>query len=520
MADLITAEQMRNLETQEISAGRVTGEELMERAGQGVVDAIFARWPNLADIPGRVAVYCGPGNNGGDGYVVARLLHRLGWQVAVWSICDPHHLKGDARANWVKWTGILGRVSILDGKAERIFPRFWDEPPDLIIDAIFGTGLTRPLTWEIEQPISDIQMYKDRRMVQPPTVAIDVPSGLCADSGRNMGNRCFYDLTVTFHAAKPGHFLAEGPEICGSLSVVDIGLPQPKISAPVPATVIRQITNAQGVAKQAGHKFDHGHALVLTGGAGRTGAARLAARGTQRVGAGLVTLGVPPAAQFEVAAQITSAMLIRVGDDAALSEILNDRRINALCLGPGLGLNARATDLIGAALQGARATVLDADALTLLARDEGMRGKLHDACVLTPHAGEFARLFPDLADALTGTPQTGPAVSKVDVTRRAARRANCVVLFKGPDTVIAAPDGRAAIHAAVYERAAPWLATAGAGDVLAGLIAGLLARGLSPFEAACSAAWLHVQCALNFGPGLIAEDLPETLPTVLRDLGA
>ncbi len=267
------------------------------------------------------------------------------------------------------------------------------------------------------------------------------------------------------------------------------------------------------------HKYTHGHALILSGGSGRTGAARLAAKGALRIGAGLVTLGVPASAQMEVASQITALMLKRAGTAEELRAALEDARINALCLGPGLGLS-RARELVPVALGAGRASVLDADALSAYADDPPALFKmLHKNCVLTPHGGEFAKLFPDIAEKLNAPAVTGPAYSKVDATREAAARAGCVVLFKGADTVMAAPDGQCSINAALYERRAPWLATAGSGDVLAGFITGLLARGFSPLQAAETAAWLHVECALSFGPGLIAEDLPEELPKVFCALG-
>ncbi len=283
------------------------------------------------------------------------------------------------------------------------------------------------------------------------------------------------------------------------------------------------------------HKYSHGHALILSGGPGRTGAARLAARGALRIGAGLVTLGAPPSAQMEVASQITALMLKRVEDGDGLAGVLEDARLNALCLGPGLGVE-RARELVPVALRvpapepgprgrgpgssPGRAVVLDADALTAFAAaPEELLDMLHENCILTPHGGEFARLFPDIAEKLNAPATNGPAYSKVDATREAAKRAGCVVLFKGPDTVIADPEGRCSINSAQYERAAPWLATAGSGDVLAGFITGLLARGFAPLQAAETAAWLHVECARSFGPGLIAEDLPEELPKVFRDLG-
>ena len=263
-----------------------------------------------------------------------------------------------------------------------------------------------------------------------------------------------------------------------------------------------------------GYKFRHGHALVVSGGAGRTGAARLAARGALRVGAGLVTLGVPPAAQLEAACQLTAIMLTRLRDARALEATLQDARLTALCIGPALGLQDREAALVATALASHRAIVLDADALTLLAAHPALFSALHGASVLTPHHGEFARLFPDLAGRATAD-----LAAKCAATREAAARSGAVILYKGAETIIAAPSGETAIHVATGDHAAPWLATAGSGDVLSGIITGLLARGLAPFEAAKIGTWLHAEAARQFGPGLIAEDLPETLPLVFRQLG-
>ncbi len=267
------------------------------------------------------------------------------------------------------------------------------------------------------------------------------------------------------------------------------------------------------------HKFTHGHAWILAGASGQGGAARLAARGALRIGAGLVTVACPEGSLAENAARLDAIMVRALEDAAALGQWLRDDRINALCLGPGLGA-ARAQELVPVALKSQRACVLDADGLSILGQKEaGLMAMLHKDVVLTPHAGEFRRVFPDIADKLDAPSVRGPAYSKVDATREAAARAGCVVLLKGPDTVIAAPDGRCSINAAHENRAAPWLATAGSGDVLAGFITGLLARGFAPMAAAETAAWLHVECALNFGPGLIAEDLPGELPKVFRSMG-
>ncbi len=283
------------------------------------------------------------------------------------------------------------------------------------------------------------------------------------------------------------------------------------------ADVIGQLSK-----NDSAHKYSHGYALIFSGGSGKGGAARLAARGALRIGAGAVTVGCPEGALIENAAQLNAVMLTVIEDAETLVSALEDERINALCIGPGFGLGDRERSLVAAVLGkggvNPRPTVLDADALTILAGDAQLFDCLHDRCVLTPHAGEFARLFPDIAEKLSAPATTGPAYSKVNATREAAKRAGCVVLFKGPNTAIADPSGRCSINASVYERAAPWLATAGSGDVLAGFIAGLLARGFAPMQAAETGSWLHTECAIKFGPGLIAEDLPEQLPRVMRDL--
>ncbi len=270
------------------------------------------------------------------------------------------------------------------------------------------------------------------------------------------------------------------------------------------------------LSKGQGHKYAHGHALVLSGPPGKGGAARLAARGALRIGAGLVTVGCPQRAVFEHAAQLNAIMVAGLDGAFGLAEFLEDPRITAICLGPGLGLTGTTAEFVKRALAAGRATVLDADALTRFQRTpEALFDLLHPQCILTPHQGEFARLFPDLAEA----GRSDDVAQKAEATARAAERAGCTVLLKGAETTIAGSDGQRALHAATGARAAPWLATAGAGDVLAGFITGLLARGLPPFKAACTGAFLHVECALDIGPGLIAEDLPEALPSVFRRLG-
>lgn len=522
MAELLTAAQMRAIEASAIGSGEVTGLGLMERAGQGVVEAILAEWADLAAGAHCAVVLCGPGGNGGDGFVVARLLKARGWQVEVFLTGDPDRLPADARANHDRWAriGPVRPSSALDWCDLAVGP--------LVVDAMFGTGLIRdipPGVW------GSLAMALESRCR---IVAVDILSGICADSGRIRSPDFIQspiDLTVTFQCARVGHHLGQGAVLSGRLRVVPLGLDRALdallrnegddvVDLARPSTTL--------LAKVAGHKFTHGHALVLAGGPGRTGAARLAARGALRIGAGLVTVGCPPEAMVETAGRLEAVMLRPVNGAADLITILQDRRINALCLGPGLG-GARAKDVLPAALAAERdrsgdvsarlRLVLDADALTALSEDPASFAVLHDGCVLTPHGGEFARLFPDLAARLDGPVARGAVFSKVEATRLAAARAGCVVLFKGADTVIAAPSGACTIHSAAYDRAAPWLATAGAGDVLAGFICGLLARGFPPFQAAETAAWLHAECARSFGPGMIAEDLPEEVPKVFRRLG-
>ncbi|MDO9526984.1 MAG: NAD(P)H-hydrate dehydratase [Gemmobacter sp.] len=522
---------MRAVEATEIAAGNVTGLALMESAGAAVVAAVLEEWPDIGKTP-RALVLCGPGNNGGDGYVVARLLAARGWAVTVAALGDSDRLPSDAAVMRGRWTGPVAVLDdgVLAGPA-----------PDLMVDAVFGIGVTRPIPAAVARVLNATlsefaQVMPDQSLRK---VAVDCPSGLDLDTGLPVldlprgdpqdGARAVRaDLTVTFHRAKCGHYLAQGPALCGKLRVVPIGLRdrersfmhaiadrvwlvEPRMHG---ADLCPRIWAAD-LRKDGGHKYDHGHVLVMAGGVGRGGAARMAARAALRVGAGLVTVAPPPAALIENAARLDAIMLRACKDADALTQMLSDERINALVLGPGLGGGARTRDLVAAALGARRATVLDADALTSFTDDPAqLFAALHDRVVLTPHEGEFAGLFPDLGFRLRKQ-------SKIDAVRQAAARSGAVVLLKGEDTVIAAPDGTCALHSASFDRAAPWLATAGAGDVLAGIIAGMLARhadAQSLVSLVALAAWLHLEAARSFGPGLIAEDLPEEIPGLLSRL--
>lgn len=536
---LLTADQMRALERREMDTGRQTGLELMERAGCGVVSAIFSRWSELATSASRALVLCGPGNNGGDGFVIARHLVDRGWQVEVFLYGAPEALPPDARENYQRYAS-AHCVAQWDNAAIASAAH-----PDLVVDAVFGIGLTRALPEEVLRGLAAASGGARTDAIPVRRVAVDCPSGLNLDTGQGLFfpenihdapplDNLRADLTVTFHCPKPGHILNMGPSICGALAVVDIGLQAADSvtsgacdtaylvapeqtegsQSPWPLSVIRK-------TRSAGHKYDYGHAFVFSGGSGRGGAARLAARAALRSGAGLVTVICPPDALAEHAAALDAVMLRTLSHDAALDTVA-DTRVTAFCLGPGMGLTPvtrrRVLEVLRACDDTERdvpSVVLDADALTVFRDDpHALFDAVHHRTILTPHEGEFARLFPDLALAVI------PETSKIERARAAAVRAGCVILLKGPDTVIAAPDGRVRVHAACYDRTAPWLATAGAGDVLAGLIAGLTASDphCDPFDMAAAAAWLHVECALTFGPGLIAEDLPEQLPTVFQKL--
>ncbi|HKU63459.1 MAG TPA: NAD(P)H-hydrate dehydratase [Rhizomicrobium sp.] len=475
--EILTTAQMAKADAFAVAHG-VPSLSLMENAGRAVAEVVTARFK-----PCAVTVLCGPGNNGGDGFVVARLLDESGFTVRV--AHDADH-KGEAREMSVRWKGAREALTpaALDGAR-------------LVVDGLFGAGLSRPLDGahaQIVEALNDLAV-----------VAIDMPSGVSGDTGQPLGGAYVKAaLTVTFFRKKPGHVLLPGRALCGEVVVADIGIP-------AQAAAANLYENAPSLwhfpwPRLDGHKYTRGHCVVVSGPAHATGAARLAARAALRAGAGLVSVASPPEAVAVNAAHLTAIMIKPFEGAAGLSELLSDKRLNAVVLGPGLGVGHNTYELVVAALSSGVSLVLDADAITAFQDDsEFLFRLLHDRCVLTPHAGEFERLFPGLLDQ---------SASKLEAVRAAAKRAGCVVLLKGADTVIAAPPGKAAINA----NAPPNLATAGAGDVLAGFVAGLMAQGMAAFDAAACAAWLHGDAAARFGPGLIAEDLPEMLPEVLAGL--
>ena len=464
-------------------AGGVPGERLMANAGAAIAEAIFARW-----TPRPTCVLCGPGNNGGDGFVVARLLAGRGWQVTLALLGRLESLKGDAATMAERWQG-----AVLPLGVEAL------EGCELAVDALFGAGLARPLEGVAREVVETLAA---RRL---PLVAVDIPSGVDGDTGSVLGTAAPARVTVTFCRPKPAHVLFPGRDLTGELVVADIGIPDSVLDE-IP---IRTFLNGPSLwgrrlpwPRQSGHKYDRGHALVVGGPASATGAARLAARAALRVGAGLVTMASPTGAVPVYAAQLTSVMVTEVGNDGDFDRLLADKRKNAVLLGPGAGVDDTTRRRVLGSLAHGKACVLDADAISVFKEQKKELIKvIRSECLLTPHEGEFARLFTAEGD-------------KLSRARSAAEELGAAVLLKGADTVIASPAGDAVIN----DNAPPELATAGAGDVLAGLAVGLLAQGMPAFETACAAAWLHGAAATRVGPGLIAEDLSEALPMVLSAL--
>ncbi|MCP3056344.1 NAD(P)H-hydrate dehydratase [Aurantimonas marianensis] len=497
---LLTPDEMAEADRRTIAAG-TPGIVLMERAAEAVAAAVHSGYPQAEWI----ALLAGPGNNGGDAYAAARLLREAGRRVEIFGLVPPTKLRGDAAIAATAFGGTAHPVDSFDPAAF-----------DLVIDGLFGAGLSRAIEGAAAEAIRKLNA------APAPVVAIDLPSGVSGATGERLGEAVSADLTVTFFRRKPGHLLEPGRSLCGPTIVADIGIPATVLDAIALMIFANEPELWIGALKRpsdAGHKYDRGHAVVFSGSATRTGAARLAAAAALRGGAGLVTVFSPGSALMANAAHLTAIMLKRCDDEAALGEHLTDARFNAFVLGPGFGVGERARNFAATVLAAGRSLVLDADGITSLAgapdalfaaaRGAGKGASPHGkpALVLTPHDGEFKRLFPDIAD------RQG---SKLERARAAAERAGAVVVLKGRDTVIAAPDGRAAINAI----GTPWLATAGTGDVLAGLVAAELAQGTPSFEAACAAVWMHGRAAELFGPGLISEDLPAMLPKVHRELDA
>lgn len=495
MFQLLTNDQMRQADGLAVKSG-VPSLELMENAGRAVADAVAAAFGSAR----AVVVAAGPGNNGGDGFVAARLLRERGCRVRLVLLGERERLTGDAAEMARRYRGEIVRWS-----GEEL------DPTNVVVDAIFGAGLSRPVDGEAADLIGVINRSGAH------VVSVDLPSGIQGDTGAVMGCAVEADRTVTFFRRKPGHLLLPGRLHCGLTTVADIGIPGTvldRISPHLSVNTPEVWRESFPVLQAAGHKYARGHAVVLSGELATTGAARLAARAALRAGAGLVTIASPTSA-LSVNATASLAVMVREAEGAdGLSALLADPRINAIVMGPGAGVGAGMRAKVRVAAAGYRALVLDADALTSFGENPKelftiLTNHRLSTAILTPHEGEFSRIFSQITRI--------PSVKqKLEATLAASHETGAIVVLKGGDTVVAAPDGRATIA----DNAPPGLATAGAGDVLAGIIGGLRAQHMPAFEAAAAAVWLHGEAANEFGPGLIAEDLTESLPAVYRRLFA
>lgn len=495
-AALLTPDEMAEADRRTIAAG-VPGIVLMERAGQAVARVAA----NLAPDGGNILLLCGPGNNGGDGFIAARCLSARGFQVDVRLVKPASVLKGDALTAFQRMglpDAPAHQGEALTDDLSRALSR-----ADVVVDALFGAGLDRPLSGAVADLIAAVNQ------AGKPVVAVDLPSGVNGANGAARGTAVAARETVTFFRPKPGHLLYPGRALCGKLTVADIGIRDEVLDGIRPVAFANTPDlwqDAFPVPSAVDHKYTKGHAVVFGGAPSATGAARLAAEAALRAGAGLVTLASAPDALMVNACHLTAVMLKKLAGPEAIPRFLEDKRLNAVLIGPAHGVGEGTRHSVLEILKTDRATVLDADALTSFAEAPEMLfreiGQRTSPVILTPHEGEFVRLFPDLEGG------------KLQRARAASARSGSVVVLKGPDTVIAAPDGRAAIN----RNAPPWLATAGSGDVLAGIAAGLLAQSVEGFEAGCQAVWLHGAAGCEAGPGLISEDLPAALKAPIRRL--
>lgn len=489
MHELLTPDQMSKADALTIKGG-IPGIELMRRAGEILFAAIEKHFPDAQ----RVLIVAGTGNNGGDGFVLANLLLNKDCKVNVFIIGDEAKISGDAKLAFDQMSKEAALVRHAD----------FDEY-DLIVDALFGAGLTRDIEGRHAEIIEAINAAKT------PVLAVDLPSGVNGQSGVISGCAIKADVTATFFRYKPGHFLYPGRQLCGEVFLGQIGIKEDVLTEIAPRSFLNIPTLWQDqypFLTETGHKYSRGHALAISGGLDKSGAARLMAKAALRIGAGLVTIACPPETMPAHAAHSDAIMLTQMDCARDLERILGDERINAISVGPGLDPDHATRDLVKLILKSQRSVVLDAGALTAFTQKPE---ELFDAImtrsaptILTPHDGEFARLFPDLASEN----------DKLAKTISAAERADATIVLKGPDSVIASANGNASIS----NNAPPWLATAGSGDVLCGMIAGLLAQGMAEFEAACAGVWFHGEAGKVAGPGLISSDLEQALRKVIQNI--
>ena len=495
---LLTTAEMAAADRGAIGAG-TPGIDLMEAAGAAVAREIRLRWR-----PRPAAILCGPGNNGGDGFVIARLLLEAGWPVSLHHAPQPERLPGDARTAFDRW------IEAARGGGKPAETAKWADNAvdraELIVDALFGAGLTRRVSGQAAALLA--RAAERRRCDSVPVVAVDIPSGVDGDSGACRGAVAPANLTVTFFRAKPGHYLLPGRELCGALAVRDIGIPDVVLDQIAPQVAVNAPALWRGALQPPtpeDHKYTRGHVLIVAG--EMPGASALAARAAVRAGAGMVTVGWfaedDAAGRPFFDARLPAAILRQTfGDVEDLAQFCRDRKVRIVLAGQGFGRSAERQRKLSQIAQLPPKCILDAEAIAAVVSTMGDgRGLPNTGMVLTPHSGEFAKI--------AGSEEAG--AGKLEGTRRTAARTGATIVHKGFDSVIAAPDGRAAIN----PNASPVLASAGTGDVLAGTVAGLRAQGMPPFEAACAAAWCHAEAGRLCGPGLLADELPDRLPEAL-----
>ncbi|WP_169545628.1 NAD(P)H-hydrate dehydratase [Sneathiella aquimaris] len=483
--EILTVEQMYQCDSWAIKKG-VPGRELMENAGQGVAAFIEEGW-DLCPI----GILCGPGNNGGDGYVVARALFDAGWPVQVFVYGDVSKLSGDALEMYEKCSVATAPLSEIGQFEAGVF-----------VDALFGTGFRGTLPAEV------VEAFEHIRREKADIIAVDVPSGLDGNTGAISPGTPEAVLTVSFFRAKRGHYLDPGKDHIGLLKLIDIGIPEDVLDKLDDLCWLNEPglwVDAMPVAQRSGHKYDRGHAGICGGGMTHTGAARLTARCALRAGAGAVSVISPPSAIMTYSAALEAVMLLKQ-DNQPLEQIIEEKRLGTIVVGPANGVTEKTRENALAAVSSDVEVVLDADALTVFQEEPdrlfaAIKKKKIGAVVLTPHSAEFARLFKKETDAIASV-------------RAAARLSGAIVLLKGATTVIADPDGTVALNV----HAPPWMATAGSGDALAGIIAGFISGGMKPFLAVMAATWVHGQAGYRFGPGLIAEDIEKEIPAILQSL--
>ncbi len=512
MRTICSTEEIQTIERLHIMKDDSIETALMERAGKKAAESIL-NWGREVKESGSVRyhVFCGPGNNGGDGFVIAKTLFDRGEKVSCWELKKTESRSPSSSLMRKLWQP-LGDIRPLKNLTEQDF-----KEGDVVVDALFGIGLTRQLDDECSQII-------DKIPANIPIIAIDILSGMDSSSGAFLASgelpNFEASLTLTFQMAKWGHYLQEGMKRSGTIKVIPIGLDDglEKYLTSYPALVKLIDTTSPGFfalldKKGSEHKYGYGHSLVLSGSRSKMGAAELAGIAALRVGSGLVTLGLHKDTFYNHTSEVKALMKAKIYNKENLCDVLSDERINALCLGPGLGIEENTRDLIKTALEAKRHVVLDADAISAFQDDpNSLFEQLHDKVVLTPHFGEFARLFPDLARKIRKENFT-----KIKAVQQASILCGANVLLKGQQTIIASPGGQTYLVNGSDFKNSSWLATAGSGDVLAGMITGLMARSITPIKSAVLAAYIHLQTSNLYGPGLIADDIPNMIPRVLQN---